>query len=71
MWNLKHVINEPICETETELQTYRTNWKLPEGRRLGEGWSGRLGSADVSFCIKNGETARSYCVVQETVFKIL
>ena len=49
MWNLKYDTNEPIYETETESRTWRTDWSLPMGRGLEEGWSGRLGLADVSF----------------------
>ena len=49
MWNLKYDTNEPIYATETESWTYRTDWWLPRGRGLGEGWSGRLRLADVSF----------------------
>ena len=52
MWNLKYDTNEPIYETETQIQ--RTDWWLPRGRRLKEKWSGRLVLADVSFYIQNG-----------------
>ena len=42
MWNLRYDANEPLRETEAESQTWRTNWRLPKGRRLGrdeaEGW---------------------------------
>ena len=30
-------------------QNHGTDWWLPRGRGLGEGWSARLGLADVSF----------------------
>ena len=53
MWNLKYDTNEPICETEIESWTQRRDWWLPTGRRLEEGWSGRLGVADSSFYIQN------------------
>ena len=46
--------NELIYETETESWTWRTDWWLPKGRGLEEGWSGRLRLADVSSCIQNG-----------------
>ena len=49
MWNFKYDTNEPICETETESQTKRTDLRLPRERGLGEGWRGKLGLADVSF----------------------
>ena len=51
MWNLKYDTNEPIYETKTESGTERTDWWLPRGRGLGEGRSGRLGLADLSFYI--------------------
>ena len=51
MWNLKYDTNELIYETETVLQTERTDLWLPRGRGLGEGWSGSLGLADVSYSI--------------------
>ena len=49
MWKLKYDTHEPIYETETESWTLRTDLWLPRGRGLGEGWSGRLGLADVGF----------------------
>ena len=30
-WNLKYDTNEPICETETDSWTQRTDWWLPRG----------------------------------------
>ena len=54
MWNLKYDTNEPIHETETKSGTWRINWWLPRGRRVGEGRSGSLGLADAIWCIQNG-----------------
>ena len=51
MWNLKYDTNELVYETETESLTQTTDWWLSRGTGLGKGWSGRLGSADVSFYI--------------------
>ena len=51
MWNLKYDTNEPIYETETDSGTQRTDLRLPRARGLGEGWSGILGLADVSYYI--------------------
>jgi len=49
MWNLKGDRNEPIYETDS--QTQRTGlW--PKGRRLGNGWNGKSGLADVNFYIQ-------------------
>ena len=48
MWNLKYDTNEPIYETETESQTQRTDWWLPRGQGVGEGWTGSLGLADAN-----------------------
>ena len=45
MWNLKYDTNKPIYEIETDSQ--RTDLGLPRGRKLGEGWSGRLGLSDI------------------------
>ena len=51
MWNQKYDTNEPIYETEIDSQAQRTDlWGLM-GRELGEGWSGRLGLANVSYYI--------------------
>ena len=69
MWNLNYDTNEPIYETES--RTQRTDLRLPRGRGLGEGWSGRLGLADVSFYIQDGQTTRSYCIAQGTILNIL
>ena len=38
MWNLKYDVNELIHETETDSQTYRTDFWLPRGK-----WGGRNG----------------------------
>ena len=54
MWNLKYDTNELICETETDSQRERTDPWLPRGRELGEGWSGRLRLADISYYVKDG-----------------
>ena len=48
MWNLKYDTNEPIYKTE--LWTKKTN-VVAKGVGVEEGWSGRLGLADVSFYI--------------------
>ena len=52
MWHLNCDTNEPTYETETEPQ--RKDWWLPKVRGLGQGWSERLGLADVSFQVENG-----------------
>ena len=49
MWKLKYDTNEPIYETETNPHRWKTDLWLPRGRGFGEGWSGRLGLADVSY----------------------
>ena len=51
MWNLKYDTNEHIYETETDLQTWRTDLRLPRGRGEGESWTGSLGLADAHYCI--------------------
>ena len=50
MWNLKYDVSEPIYETETESQT-ENRLVVAKGEEVGEGWSGMLGLADVSFYI--------------------
>ena len=50
MRNPKYGINEPIYETETESQT-ENRLVVAKGEEVGEGWSGMLGLADVSFYI--------------------
>ena len=54
MWNLKYDTDESIYEAETQSQTERTDRWLPRRKGLGEGWSGKLGLADVSFYVQNG-----------------
>ena len=68
-WNLNYDTDEPIYETES--WTQRTDWWLPRGRRLMEGWSRMLGLADVSYYIQNGKTARSYCIAQGSIINIM
>ena len=43
MWNLKYDTNEPIYETETDLQTQRTDLWLPRGRGSGGGMEWEFG----------------------------
>ena len=50
-WNLKYDTNDPIYETETELWTWGTDRWLPREMTSGEGWTGKLGLADISFYI--------------------
>ena len=38
MWNLKYVTDEPVCGTEPDLQTWRTDLWLPRGK--GREWNG-------------------------------
>ena len=47
IWNLKYDTNELIYEAETDSQ--RTDWWLPRGKGLWEGWRGSLGLADASY----------------------
>ena len=51
MWNLKYDTNEPTYETDS--QTQRA-YLWSNGRRLGNGWNGKLGLADVNFYIQSG-----------------
>ena len=67
---LKIDTNETIYKTETYSQTQRTDWWLPRGRGLGEGWSGRWGWADANYYIEDGYTTGSYCRAQGTIFNI-
>ena len=47
MWNLNYDTNELIYETETDLQTQRTDLWLPRGRR---GWEGKDWEFGISRC---------------------
>ena len=67
VWNLKNDMNEPIFETETDSRTRRTDLWLSRQRGLGEGWSGRLGLADVSHNVWRGYTTRCYSITERTV----
>ena len=51
MWYLKYGTNEPIYKTEKDSQTYWTDLWVAKGKGLKEGWSGRLGLADISYYI--------------------
>ena len=48
IWNLKYGTDEPIYETETDSWAQRTDLQLLSE---GEGWSERLGLADVNYYI--------------------
>ena len=43
LWDLKKDTNELIYKTETELQTQKTNLRLPEGKGGGERINKELG----------------------------
>ena len=38
MWNLNYGTDEPVYRTETDSQTYRTDFWLPRGRCRGVEW---------------------------------
>ena len=42
-WNLKYGTNDPICKTETNSRTWRTDLRLPRGRAGGSGMDGGFG----------------------------
>ena len=48
VWNLKYSTNEPIYKTKADLQPQTTDLWLPSRERVGEGWSGSLGLANVN-----------------------
>ena len=58
------------CETEIDSQKREQTCGC-QGKGLGEGWSGRLGLADVSYYAWNGKTTQSNCIAQRTIFSIL
>ena len=43
VWNLKYYTNKPICKTETDSQTWRTDLWLPKGGGQGRGGVGSWG----------------------------
>jgi len=49
MWNLKYDTNEPSMK-QKQTHRHRVDWWMPRGR----GWNGKLGSAEVSYYIRNG-----------------
>ena len=49
MWNLKYGKNEPIYKTETDSQTWRTDWWLPRVRREGSGMDEESGFVDINY----------------------
>ena len=53
MWNLKYDTNELIYKTETDSQTYKTDFWLIKGRKVGEKWIGSLGLADANCYIEH------------------
>ena len=44
---------------------------VAKGEGVGGGVIGSLGLADANYYIENGETTRSYCIVQGTIFNSL
>ena len=49
VWNLKYGTNEPVCKTETDSQTQRTDSWLPRGKREEMGWTGSLRLVDKNY----------------------
>ena len=70
MWNLKNGKNEPISKTETDSTNSEQIWDCMDGGGVGERWTGNLGLADANYYVYNGQTTRSYGIVQRTVFRI-
>ena len=60
MWNLKYGTDEPIFEREADSRTRRTDLWLPRQRRMGEGWSRRLGLADISYYAWRGYSTENH-----------
>ena len=54
MWNAKYDTNEHIEETDTDSQTQRTDWLLPRGLWVEEGWIGNLELVEANHDIGNG-----------------
>ena len=57
MWNLKYGTDEPIYRIETDLQTWKTELRLP--RESGEG----VGLVDSNYYIQNGWAMESCCYI--------
>ena len=60
MWNLKKQMNQNI-KTETDSQIQRTNWWLPEVRRVRDGWNRGRRLGGTNFQLYNKSQG---CVVQ-------
>ena len=71
MWTPKYDANKFIFKTETDSQTYRTDLWLPKGKGSGGGKNWEFGLAEANYYIENGQTTRSYCIAQGTLFSIL
>ena len=59
-----------VVSTKT-IRRIKTDLWLTRGRGCGGGRDGSLGLADANYYIENGQTARSYCIAQGTLFNIL
>ena len=70
MWNLKDT-NEPIYETKIVSQTQRTDWWLPRERISGEGVTGMLGLAYISFIYRLDKQQGHTVNYRELIFNIL
>ena len=44
---------------------------VAQGEGEGEGWGGRLGSADAKSCRENAHRTRSFCAAQGATFHVL
>jgi len=48
---LNYGTNESIYRKETDIQTWKTDLWLPNGRGEGVGWTGSLGLVDANYSI--------------------
>ena len=70
IWNLKYDTNESIYKTKTDLQTQRTDLRLPRGKGTGKGRIGSLGLPDANYYIQRAslvaQTVNNLPAMQET-----
>ena len=63
MGSVQKIDKIPKTASKQKQLPVENRFVVARGRGLAEGWSGKLGLADVSCFIKKGHTTRSHCIV--------
>ena len=71
MWNIKkNDTNKPIYKTKIDSQTQKMTLWLPK-KKGAQGINQEFEINRYTLLYKNRQTARTYCIAEETIFRIM